>query len=387
MDPLYKANDTGGKKAAMRNRNPVLRKMNEDRKNQGKGKLTKTNDLSMVCSPAIFRSTVHGKKLEGSCYTDKVILRIRDEYNREKDPAAKIRETDPTAVWRRLKELLTGCEKEDCWLSEIKDPVLRKQLDRFIFAPDKPPEWKKNPTEWLSNYDILGVLEQYEAAYPEFEFIGPTSIDFDSKLKTGECVEAELCSIDVPKLVRSGKRKIAAVFNLDKHDEPGSHWVSLFVDADAELVFYFDSANNGTPPQINALIDRIQAQIAKDMPTARKNQKFQYVRNKVTHQHNNTECGMYSLFFIITMLTGQSEINKGANTNMNMQDRLNLFAKHRIPDKFMVDYRNKYFNGGARRQSETRTRRARRKSDARTRRARTRRKPGKRRTHKNENVF
>lgn len=329
MDPLHTYNDTGGKKAAMRNRNP-----------------TKKHDLSMVCSPAIFRSTVHGKKLEGSCYTDKVILKIRNEYNREKDPAAKILETDPTAVWRRLKELLTGCAKEDCWLSEIKDPVLRKQLDRFIFAPDKPPEWKKNPTEWLSNYDILGVLEQYEAAYPEFEFIGPTSIDFDSKLKDGACVEAELCAIDVPKLVRSGKSKIAAVFNLDKHDEPGSHWVSLFIDADAKLVFYFDSANNRTPPQIKGLIDRIQAQIAKDMPTTRKDQKFQYVRNTVTHQHNNTECGMYSLFFIITMLTGQSELNKNKNANMNMQDRLTLFTKNRIPDKFMVGYRNKYFNGG-----------------------------------------
>lgn len=333
------ANTAGGNK-----RNPVLQKMQEPDP-------TKPNSFSMVCSPAISRSTINGIKLEGSCYTDKVILKIRDEYNRG-HPASKIQETDPKQVWLRLKELLTGCKTEDCWLREIKDPVLRKQLDRFIFAPDKPPEWKKNPTEWLSNYDILAVLEQYEAAYPEFEFIGPTSIDFDTKLRTGKCVEVELCKIDLPKLVRSGKRKIAVVFNLDKHNEPGSHWVSMFIDADEELVFYFDSANNGTPRQINVLVERIQAQIAKHLPTTHKKHRFQYIRNRVTHQHNNTECGMYSLFFIITMLTGKSEINP--QMDMSMQDRLNLFAKHRIPDKFMVSYRNKYFNGGTRPPRKTR---------------------------------
>jgi hypothetical protein len=306
-------------------------------------KSTKKHGLSMVCSPAILRTKIHGVKLEGSCYTDKVILKIKDEYNRG-HAASKIRETEPKKIWIRLKELLNGCKMEDCWLREIKDPVLRKQLDRFIFAPDKPPEWKKNPTEWLSNYDILAVLEQYEAAYPEFEFIGPTSIDFDAKLRTGKCVETELCTINVPKLVRSGKRKIAVVFNLDKHNEPGSHWVSLFIDADAELVFYFDSANNNTPKQINVLINRIQAQIAKDMPTNLERKQFRFIRNKVTHQQQNTECGMYSLFFIITMLTSQSEINP--DINMSLEDRLKLFTDHRIPDKFMVSYRNKYFNGG-----------------------------------------
>lgn len=319
-------------------------------------KSTKKHKLSMVCSPAILKTKIHGTKLEGSCYTNEVILKIRDEYNRG-HPESEIQEETPKQIWHRLKDLLTGCEKEDCWLKEIKDPVLRKQLDRFIFAPDKPPEWKKNPTEWLSNYDILAVLEQYEAAYPEFEFIGPTSIDFDAKLVTGKCVDTELCTIDVPKLVRSGKRKIAVVFNLDKHTEPGSHWVSLFIDADAELIFYFDSANNNTPKQINVLIDRIQAQIAKDkdMQTKHANRQFQFIRNKVTHQQKNTECGMYSLFFIITMLTGQSEIKR--DMNMSLQDRMNLFAKQRIPDDFMVSYRNKYFNGGGmRRRRKTGTR-------------------------------
>jgi hypothetical protein len=26
------------------------------------------------------------------------------------------------------------------------------------FAPESPPEWKKNPNEWLSSIDIMNVM-------------------------------------------------------------------------------------------------------------------------------------------------------------------------------------------------------------------------------------
>ena len=48
------------------------------------------------------------------------------------------------------------------------------------FTPYKPTEWEKNPVEWLSNFDILNVLKQYEEKYSDFKFIGPTPIDFNS---------------------------------------------------------------------------------------------------------------------------------------------------------------------------------------------------------------
>jgi len=263
-------------------------------------------------------------------------MKIRDAYN-QGHPNHRIVETSPSEIWTQLKTRLTSCKKEDCWLKEIKDKNMRKQLDRFVFAPNKPPEWNKNPNEWLSNYDILGVLEQYEQAYPEFKFIGPTPIDFDTQVR-GKCVEEELCKIDVPKLVRQGKRKIGIVFNLDEHDEPGSHWVSLFIDADDRFIFYFDSANSRIPAQIHALIERIQQQLVHSTY----GRKYKYYRNSVSHQQRNTECGVYSLFFIITMLTKNTEIKPV----MDLKERFDLFMHHRIPDKYIETYRNKYFNGG-----------------------------------------
>jgi len=49
---------------------------------------------------------------------------------------------------------------------------------------------------------------------------------------------------------------------------------------------------------------------------------------------------MYSLFFLITMLTGKTEFKN----NMTMKEKIHLFKSGRIPDKFVEKYRKKYFN-------------------------------------------
>ena len=34
------------------------------------------------------------------------------------------------------------------------------------------------------------------------------------------------------------KKKIGIVFNLDKHNQPGSHWVALYTDLKANQVYF-----------------------------------------------------------------------------------------------------------------------------------------------------
>ena len=104
--------------------------------------------------------------------------------------------------------------------NQIEDPTIRKKLDLQLFAPDQPKEWKKNPDEWLSNYDIMDVLKQYEETFPCFHVIGPTPIDFDSRPKDldNKCVWEELCNFRLEKYIKEKKRKIGIVFNLDDHN-------------------------------------------------------------------------------------------------------------------------------------------------------------------------
>lgn len=282
----------------------------------------------MNCSP------LKGK-INNSCYTPSILLKIRDAYN--ENHAEKITTDDTKEIWLELKTRL-DCTKEDCWLDQIKDDNLKKKIDRYVFAPDKPPEWKKNPNEWLSNFDIMNVLEQYELTYTAFDFIGPSPIDFDKKLEGGKCVWNELCKFDLATHAKKGKKKIGIIFNLDEHDKSGSHWVSLFIDMSEHLIFYFDSAGSTAPDEIRKFVDRVQTQAIADG-----SKKYKYMENApYVHQHGGSECGVYSLFFIITMLTHNVG---GEKKEMAMKEIVKLFKRKRISDEYIEKYRNVYFNG------------------------------------------
>ncbi len=288
------------------------------------GKITR----KMNCSPAVKGKTA----LENTCFTVSALNTIKDEYNKD-HPGNKITTTDPATVWQELNQRLTKCSTEDCWLESIDNKSLRAKIDNYIFAPDAPKEWSKNPNEWLSNYDIKGVLEQYKQTYSDFDYIEPAPIDFD-KVIDGGCVVEKLCKFDLAKYKKAGKTKIGMVFNLDKHDEPGSHWVSLYVDLVDGLVFYFDSTGAEIPQEIRVLKDRIIEQGKKN------GLEIKYYDSKNNeHQKSNTECGMYSLYFIITMITGDDGEKK-----VGLKDRLDLFMKKKINDGFVEKYRKIYFN-------------------------------------------
>lgn len=311
----------------------IFRNMTLQKKNINKTKKNKTKKMN--CSPAVKNKTISNE----TCYTSDILMKIRDEYNKNHLENEKIKSNNPKIVWTTLHERLVKCEKEDCWLKEIKDIKLRKEIDDYIFAPDSPPIWNKNPNEWLSNIDILNVLKQYQKSYKNFLFLGPSPIDFDSHLleHNNKCVEVDICSLSIKEQLKNNKTKIGIIFNLDKHNERGSHWVSLFIDLEEHFIFYFDSAGQSIPKEINVLKNRIIKQ-GSELQTPI---HFKYYNNKgVYHQRGNTECGMYSLFFIITMLTSETEFKK----NMSLKTKLQLFRKKRIPDKYVEKYRKIYFN-------------------------------------------
>ena len=288
----------------------------------------------MNCSPMV-RGKTPGNY---TCYTPDILVKIKNAYNASHSKPEQILSTDPRKIWSELRSKLANCKKEDCWLEEIKDPLVKQQIDKMIFAPDQPAEWKKNPVEWLSNFDIGYVLRQYEQTFSNFKLIEPTAIDYDTRLpeENDRCVSEPLCNLSIKQLMKQGKNKIGIVFNLDNHDEPGSHWVSLFVDIDNSLIFYYDSACNPVPKEIERLVATITEQGAKlSKPIA-----FRYKKNDKKHQRSNTECGMYSLFFIITFLTNETDVQK----NMTIENKLGLFMNKDIPDEYVKKYRNIYFN-------------------------------------------
>lgn len=293
-----------------------------------------TNTLSkMNCNPA-----VKGKApVRDSCLTSEVLIQLKEHYN-SSHPSQPIKYNNPVKIWASLKRKLHKCDKEDCWLDLIKDANVRKSLDKELFAPDQPSSWKKNPNTWLTNFDIYNVLQQYESKYPEFCVIRPSAIDFDAKIggiQSNMCVTEDLCKFNLVQHINEGKTKFGIVFNLDKHDQPGSHWVSLFIDVDDGYVFYMDSVGDTIPREIQVFVTRIIHQALE----LNKYIVF-YENSPMQHQTGNTECGVYSLYFIITMLTGQVD-NHTFNT---AEDKIAFFKNERIPDKYISKFRKIYFN-------------------------------------------
>jgi hypothetical protein len=295
----------------------------------------------MNCNPIVKGKTI----VKGSCFTQETIQKLKLSYNKH-HPRNKILDTKPVAIWLELKKRFSTCSKEDCWLHVIQDKAERAKLDHYLFAPDHPAEWNRTPDAWLSNFDIMKVLRQYEETYPNFRIIGPTPIDFDSRSPTGNCVWQELCDFDLEKFMAKGKTKLSVVFNLSASDEPGSHWVSLFIDLEDKFIFFFDSAAlpnkkediEFIPHEIEALVKKIMGQYVAKMGT-----ELTYYDNRgVDHQHGNTECGMYSLYFIITMLTGESKGRKIAD----YKKKIEMFKSknNKIPDVYVSKYRKIYFN-------------------------------------------
>lgn len=307
-------------------KNLIINYMKTKKKIKSKNKTKKKN-----CSPI-------GEEIklnESTCLSAEVIQKIKQSFNK-KNPEKKIKYRNPYKIIERLKMEKPNCESDICWLNEIEEENKRKEIIEVFYAPKAPKEWKKNPDEWLSNYDILDVLNQYEKKYQNFKVIGPTPINFDSTdiYNNDKCVWEDLCKFSLSSRDLSNKDKIGIIFNLAKQGETGTHWVSLFVDLKNKIVLYFDSNGDECPEEIKKLINRIKGEGKK------KGIILKEIYNKMEHQQSNTECGMYSLYFIITML--EERINKKKIKNVN--SLIKHFTKQRIPDEFVFKHRNIYFN-------------------------------------------
>lgn len=280
----------------------------------------------VVCSPKDQASV----KNDFTCYTTKGLVKLKRLWNK-RHPEHAITADSPQEIWLALRKNIGNvCENEACWLRQtFAKEGLDNELIHGTFAPQSPADWRKNPHEWLSSMDIQRVMNQYEQSYPSFVFIGPSPIDFDTRLEDGECVWNELCQFKLDKLIRRGKTKIGFVFNTDPHDKGGAHWISMFVDVVQRYIFFFDSTGFKPPKEVARLIDDV---IIPQGAAMKPPIVFKKYVNTNEHQKKNTECGVYSLFMIVSILTGKMTVDQFMD------------PKHRLTDEEVSMYRRQFFN-------------------------------------------
>lgn len=220
---------------------------------------------------------------------------LRKVFNKENPKAVPIRSAEPSIVWKQIQNRLHDkCDKStECMILSL------------MSKPKAPGSWRTNPEEWLSSSDIDAVERQYTKVFSEYYYVGTVPIDFDKKSKTGTCLVNSLCSLDIKALYNKGYRQIGIVFNTDKSTGPGEHWIALFCDIRPELEFpritYFDSYAEKPEKEVVQLMKRW----SENWDSTRIHSKpMQVTYNKTRHQYENSECGMYCLYFHLCCLTG-----------------------------------------------------------------------------------
>ena len=263
-----------------------------------------------------------------SCYSKEALFKMRDLWNK-RHIDSPIESTIPKDIWEKLKNKMEdACHSEACWLKQkFMENNLNDELVSYTFAPKSPVKWKENHTTWLNSTDIEKVMKQYEHTYPCFRFIGPTPIDFDKHLYDNKCVWDDLCTFDLAKFVKEGISKIGIIFNTDPHDKSGAHWISLFINLKKKFIFFFDSNGTKIPKEVKEFSNRVISQgLTLEKPidlTFDQNAPF-------VHQEGNTECGMYSLYLIVSLLRDAHAYD--------------FFKTTKISDAAMEKMRDRYFN-------------------------------------------
>ena len=295
------------------------------RKYKRKNVTLKKHFVKLNCSPK--NKNTNKNKNKNTCYSDSDLYKLKDMWN-ARHPDRPIKTKNTKQIWILLKEYYaTICNKESCWVRQMTKNSKQEQELLDAFAPESPKEWEKNPNEWLSSIDILQVMNQYEKKYKCFDFLGPSPIDYDTHKLYGKCVWEELCHFNLAKHLQKKHNKIGVIFNLDPHYKGGSHWVSLFINIKNKTIFFFDSTGEQIPPQIKKFVNTVIEQ-GKQLPTPI---NFKFDQNyPVEHQYGNTECGIYSIFFIIHML----------------EDKItgHYLKTNILKDEYIENFRKVYYN-------------------------------------------
>jgi hypothetical protein len=291
--------------------------MVKTKKHRKKKRKTTRKFKKMTCSPK-------KKEFSFTCYTKNALLKLKEIWNK-RHPTSNITSIYPKEIWKNLKNLMNNtCKKESCWLKHqcIKNDINFNDMNK-MFAPTSPFEWKKNRYEWLSTIDIQDAMKQWEDYDKSFRFLGASPLDYDSKIYDNQCVWNDLCNFNLENEINDGVKKIGVVFNLDKHDKDGSHWVGVYIDLNKKHIYFFDSYGDPPPSRIMKFCRDVKKQAKK------LNLKYKIIVNKKRHQYKDGQCGMYSMYFIISLLKGIS---------------FNALNKSVIKDDKMSRFRKKYFN-------------------------------------------
>lgn len=280
-----------------------------------------------------------------TCFTKDALIRLAEAWNAQyPDKIRSYKRLSKRDLWANINLKMSSIctdahSKEACWVDNLEGKNPSKEVARTM-RPVTPDEWKKNEYTWLTNYDIEDVMSQYDyAQHPhyKYKFLGVFPIDFQARTMFGTCLFKEFCSLDITRFWKKGIRYLGMITNLDKHNQSGSHWTSLFICIDPQSscfgAYYYDSVATTPPMEIVKFMDTLKEQV-QHIPGGA-NKQFIVKYNKMRHQRGNTECGIFSIDYQIRWITALQK-----NPHTKFED---IAHNPRINDAYIHQFRKVYF--------------------------------------------
>jgi hypothetical protein len=219
-----------------------------------------------------------------------------------------------TEVRRKLNCPNDGCILEKVSQTNKINPIEIDEIKRTALKAPGPA----NTKELISNFNISDIFKQMEKKYPEFygyEFQFSDFINYPNSEPLRKPPESMI----------GDKKVYGIVVNTDITGGSGIHWFALLVDIRKEpwTIEYFNSSGNKPQYPINKWMNNIKRSLCRSS-----NCKIILANDGFQHQKGNTECGLYSMYYIWSRLSGIP---------------CSEFARVRIPDEKMTRFRKQLF--------------------------------------------
>jgi len=284
----------------------------------------KPTDISATkCAP-------HLEFENGSCIPLELLVEMAKAYNKyystDKSKQIKLDSKLDTLypddykkyLLLEFKNRFDGNQKE--WINskylELMSDEDKDHLENKVFRPDGP----QGRFDWLSTLDINQVLYQYEEKYQDFKFLGAIPMDFM------ELDYLPFNKLNFNDLESEGCKRFGVIFNTDKSTGRGKHWISLFCDFEKAQIYFSDSNGTRQPKEVNEFMKNIEKYLIETKKKLEPDIRY----NKTQHQKGNSECGVYSINFILRLLKGKTFdhlTRKRLTDNQVNKCRIKYFSK------------------------------------------------------------
>lgn len=269
--------------------------------------------------------------VNGSCIPLSILYKIAEAYNETTNNKIQLIEKDgidekylDKYKLYLVNELQIALDKDQTKWSEYDfidklDKDVKEILEKSIFRIEGP----NKQFEWMDSIRMTLVMGQYEDLYQKFKYLGSVPLDFEKhsiyKIK----------DISFKELEDNGKHRFGLIINSDKHTGGGQHWFMMFFDLEKGEIYFIDSCAKEPETygkEIEEFVDTIKEYLKSK---GFKEEDIIYKYNTIPHQEGNSECGVYSMYYIEKFLEGKTfdEITKNVITDDEVNEyRLKFFS-------------------------------------------------------------